>query len=100
MNESVGASNLWFWIPLSVRRLPRYKSDTWHPMPVIGLRGDAGWKRGDLGIDEFVLSDEIETDEPFVNIDDAVDDDERFVNGPSAYPLPIKPLRLIGDAKL
>lgn len=92
---------MWSWVPLSVRRAPRYKSDTWHPMPVIGLRGDAGWKRGDRGIDELVLSDEIETDEPFVNIDDAVDDvDERFVNGPFACPLPIKPLRLIGVAKL
>lgn len=48
-------------------------------MPVIGLRGDAGWHRGDR--DEFcVLSDESETDELFVNIDD-VDDVDKFVSG-------------------
>lgn len=36
-----------------------------------------------------------------MNSDDAVDDDDRFVGGPlSAYPLPIKPLRLVGVAKL
>lgn len=35
-----------------------------------------------------------------MNSDDAVDEDERFVGGPwSAYPLPIKPLRLVGVAK-
>lgn len=34
-----------------------------------------------------------------MNIDD-VDDEDKFVNGASACPLPIKPLRLIGVAKL
>lgn len=49
--------------------------------------------------DESVFSDEIETDELLVNIDD-VDDEDKFVSGASAYPLPIKPLRLIGVANL
>lgn len=49
--------------------------------------------------DESVFSDEIETDELLVNIDD-VDDGDKCVNGASACPLPIKPLRLIGVAKL
>lgn len=36
-----------------------------------------------------------------MNSDDAVDDVERFVSGPlSAYPLPSKPLRLVGVANL
>lgn len=34
-----------------------------------------------------------------MNIDD-VDDEDRFVSGASAYPLPIKPFRLIGVANL
>lgn len=72
-------------------------------MPSTGLRGEDGWNRGDrvnaAVADESVLSVEIDTDELFVNIDD-VDDDDKFVNGASAFPLPIKPLRLIGVAKL
>lgn len=72
-------------------------------MPNTGLRGDAGWKRGDrvnaAAADVSVFPDEIDIDELFVNIDD-VDDDDIFVNGASAYLLPIKPLRLIGVAKL
>lgn len=71
-------------------------------MPKIGLRGEDGWNRGDLvraAADESVFSVEIDTDELFVNIDD-VDDEDKFVNGASAYPLPIKPLCLTGVASL
>lgn len=95
---------VWWWnfvikfVPRAIRRRPRYKSDAWQPMPNTGLRGDDGWKRGDrvTAADESV---DIDADELFVNIDD-MDDDDKFVNGASAYPLPIKPLRLIGVAKL
>lgn len=89
-------------VPRTVRRRPRYKSAAWHPMPKIGLRGEDGWNRGDLvraAADESVFSVEIDTDELFVNIDD-VDDEDKFVNGASAYPLPIKPLCLTGVASL
>lgn len=71
-------------------------------MPNTGLRGEDGWNRGDrvkAADDESVFPEDIDTDELCVNIDD-VDDEDRFVNGASAYPLPIKPLRLIGVAKL
>lgn len=71
-------------IPLAIRRRPRYESDAWHPKPVIGLRGDAGWNRGDRIADESVLSDLRDTDELFVNNDEVVDDDDKFVNGASA----------------
>lgn len=92
------------WVPRSIRRRPRYKSAAEHPMPKIGLRGEDGWNRGDLvraaADDELVFSEEIDTDELLVNIDD-VDDDDKFVNGASAaYPLPIKPFCLIGVASL
>lgn len=85
-------------IPRSVRRRPRYKSAAWHPIPNTGLRGEAGWKRGDR-VNESVFPDDIDTDELCVNIDD-VDDDDIFVNGASAYLLPTKPFCLIGVAKL
>lgn len=93
---------VWIRVPRSIRLRPRYKSAAWHPIPRTGLRGDDGWNRGDrvsaAVADESVFPDEIETDELFVNIDD-VDDADRFVNGASAYPLPIKPFCLIGVAK-
>ena len=90
-------------VPRAIRRRPQYKSAAWHPIPSIGLRGEDGWNRGDrvraAVAEGSVFSDEIETDELFVNIDD-VDDEDRFVSGASAYPLPIKPFRLIGVANL
>lgn len=90
-------------VPRSARRRPRYKSEAWQPIPKTGLRGDDGWNRGDrvraAVADESVFSDEIETDELLVSIDD-VDDEDKCVNGASACPLPIKPLHLIGVAKL